>query len=145
MSDHEAEFDSLTNEGQGPALSPSEVNIARHARFEDAERVRRDIAHSILARELMDVTWKQLRADPTRGEVAAKLFSTWSDLGRSEAIIETEYSCTSIYEDVRLAMNAQGLATFDERCLVVGRKMVEATIEYVLDCHNKDAENVEES
>lgn len=143
----EAEFDRVAGTEASGSLSPAEKRVGHEVDFEAQAWQRRCAARAVLRQELIGsaISFAALRRDPTRGEVAAKLYDTWSDETRSEAIVETSYSVTSIYADLRAAMNAQGLSTFEERCAVVGKRMVEAAVEYVLDCHGQDAEAVEDA
>lgn len=142
-----AEFDRVAGtEALGPPLSPAESRIARETRFQDEARQRKCAARAVLRQELDggSISFAQLREDPTRGSAAAKLFDTWSATSRSEAIVETAYSVSGIYEDLRAAMHAQGLSTFNGRCAELGQRIVEAAIDYILDCHTCDAEAVED-
>lgn len=143
-----AEFDRVAGtEALGKPLSEAETRIARNERFEREAWQRKCAARAVLRHELVSssISFAALRRDPTRGEVAAKLYDTWSAETRSEAIVETAYSVTAIYADLRAAMHAQGLATFNERCAEIGKKIVEAAVEYVLGCHESDAEAVEDA
>lgn len=125
------------------SLSVQEAALAPVINWED-ERVRSSTAaRKILDRELDGVTWEEMKADPTFGEVAAKLWATWHKTNRAEPFIESDYMNTGIYEDLRLAMNAHGLKTFDERCLELGRRLVIDAIRYIGRCHESDAEYVE--
>ena len=102
-------------------------------------------ARSILHRQLSDLTWDELMRDPTRGEVAAQLYATWGEKNRSEPFMCSDYAVTGIYEDLRLAMNAHGISTYQERCLELGQKLVEGAITYIMQCHERDADAVHDA
>ena len=89
------------------------------------------------------ISWDALKADPTRGELACRLFKTWNRFGRQEAVTEQDYSCTGIYADLEAAMHAHGLSTFEERCAILGKRFVESAIAYVLSVHDRQARGME--
>lgn len=129
-----------------PALAEAaEIGRAAAARgwsiHEEAAWRRKCAARDILRREL-DGTYEDLLRDPHRGAVAARLYATWAPHDRGEPFMESPYMVTGIYADLEAAMNAQGLDTFEERCAAIGKRLVEAAIDYVLACHRKDAEAV---
>lgn len=138
--------EALAHEQNG-AITASEEHAAMMVRpltdWELDAQERRADARAILDAELDGITWEQAKDDPTFGEIAAKLWATWHPSNRPEPFIESDYMNTGIYEDLRLAMNAHGLKTFDERCLELGRKLVLDAIRYVGRCHANDAEYVE--
>ena len=132
-------------EVNGAPLSAAEQRIGRQVDWEERRRQERYAARAILRNELDGIGWRAMLEDPTRGNLAAKLYDTWTDpMNRAEPFTESEYSVTGIFVDLRAAMNAHGLSTFDERCKELGKRLVESAITYILSCHEADASAVED-
>ena len=128
-------------------LSPAEIAVAEQAARDEAERIRTDTARRVLEEAILDfdMPWHELIEQPTAGEVAAKLYATWAPVNRGEPFIESEYANTGIYADLEAALNAHGLATYNERCAELGKRLVDSARAYIFRCHDNDSEDAERS
>ena len=129
-------------------LSTPESAIVPEVRFTDWEALRREQREAInrtIRTEVFDagITWQQLRADPTRGEVAAKILACWAD-DWMQAIHSSDYSDGDMLADLLAAMLMHGRNGFGAACALLGQRMVLSAIAHVLDTHDDDAERIAE-
>jgi len=96
------------------------------------------------AMEEYDLPYERMIEQPTAGEVAARLLDSWEPHQRSEPLIESDYAVTGMLNDVRAALNAHGLGTYEARCAEIGRRLVESAREYIFSVHGmKHADEAE--
>lgn len=115
-------------------------------RYAQQRREQADKARAILRDELDAMPWDELIADNTRGDVAAKLYATWPTYQEAEPITETKYGAAGLRMDLTTAMALHGRPdSFREACRILGESICMAAIDYVLSCHNEDAEEAEAS
>lgn len=128
----------------GAPLSGPEQEIAATMDREADEQRRRRAARAVLRIGLADISFAELCADPTRGEIAGRLLATWAPYNVAEPVTEAAYFHAGLQQDLQAAMKAHGLPTFAERCAEIGRRLTEDAIAYVLRCHEGDAEAIAE-
>lgn len=134
-------------------LSAAERDFAVEAKarfdadyYAKQRREQADKARAILRDELDAMPWDELLGDNTRGDVAAKLYATWPTHQESEPITETRYGIAGLRTDLTTAMALHGRPeAFREACRILGESITMAAIDYVLSCHNEDAEEAEAS
>lgn len=127
----------------GRPLSREEQELARRLEHEADSQRRAHLAHSILRAATADQPFHALLEDSTRGEVAADLYATWDELNRAEPFTESRYAVTGIYADLAAAMKAHGTPGFDAACLELGRRLAVSAADYILACHESQAEAIE--
>jgi hypothetical protein len=126
-------------------LSAAEAVLLETAVRDESARQQRESAFHVMVEAILDydMGWYNMIEQPTAGEVAAKLYSTWEPQHRDEPFVESRYAVTGIYADLEAALSAHGLPTYDERCAELGRRLVDSAREYIFACHDNDAEDAE--
>lgn len=127
-------------------LSPAELKHLDRAVSEEQSRQRRDSAVEVIAEacDEYEADYEELAALPRAGEVAAKLLETWTPSQQPEPMQECGYALAGMLPDVKAALAAHGLDTYEERCAEIGRRLVDSCREYVFSVHGmNDAEDGE--
>ena len=113
------------------------MNTLDRAVAEEQSRQRRDSAVEIIAQacDEHDAGFYDLIERPTAGEVAAKLLETWLPSQQSEPTQECEYAIVGLVSDLKAALAAHGLDTYEERCAEIGRRLVDSCRDYIFSVH----------
>lgn len=130
----EADFDRAAGH---PALSPAEQQHLDRAVAEEQSRQRRDSAIEVIAEacDEYEVGYDELAEQPRAGEIAAKLLATWTPSQQPEPMQECDYALAGMLSDVKAALAAHGLDTYDERCAEIGRRLVDSCRDYIFSVH----------
>jgi hypothetical protein len=126
-------------------LSAAEAALLDAANRDEAQRRKLTAEFRAIKEAILDydIGWESVLEQPTAGEVAAKLYALWEPVNRAEPFVESEYANTGIYADLSAALNAHGLATYDERCAELGKRLVDSARKYILSCYSSMADDAE--
>ena len=128
-------------------LSRDESALLDRAVSEEQGRQRRDSAVEVIAQacDEYELDYERITEHKRAGELAAKLLATWEPSQQPEAWMESDYATVGLMSDLRAALNAHGLDTYEERCQEIGKRLVDSARAYIFSVHGmSDAEDGEQ-